>query len=101
MGNPREEESQRSFAPESLIAAYDGAGRSRDALKLVSSLLESSPYDVDLLFQRACLYVESGANSSAELDLNGVLSAKPRMAGAHYVMARIRMAQGMKAASGR
>jgi tetratricopeptide (TPR) repeat protein len=77
-----------------LVSAYMATGRAVEGERVLSEALTKNKKDLDALLQRAELSGAAGKYGSAEADLNNVLTQKPNSPEAHYVMARLRQAQG-------
>lgn len=77
-----------------LITAYRAVNRVPDAEKILSAALKKNPTDLDALLQRSELYTEVKKYPLAENDLNQVLHYRPTSGEAHYILAKVRQAQG-------
>ena len=79
-----------------LITAYRAVNRTPDAEKILSAALKKNPMDLDALLQRSELYIEAKKYAMAEADLDQLLHLRPTSGEAHYILAKIRQAQGAK-----
>jgi tetratricopeptide (TPR) repeat protein len=77
-----------------LVAAYNSMNREVDARRILDAVLKKNPKDADALVQRAELSIGSGKFTQAENDLNLVLRQQANSAEIHYILARLRQAQG-------
>jgi Tfp pilus assembly protein PilF len=77
-----------------LVAAYESAGRKREAESVLQAALQKNDKDLDALLQRGELYLTHGKYGQAETDLNQVLHQKPNAAEVHYVLAKLQQARG-------
>ena len=76
-----------------LIAAYQSAGKSLDAERVLTAALKNNQKDLDALLQRGEMYLAEGKFQLAETDLNQVLREKPSSAEVHYVLAKLHAAR--------
>ena len=91
----REDPSDRA-ARTRLVAVYRAMGKNQAALDLLGAALKKNPKDIDALFQRAGLLLQSGKTMEAAADLRQVLHFKPDFAGAHLAMADVHKTENQK-----
>ena len=91
----REDPSDRA-ARTRLVAVYRAMGKNQAALDLLGAALKKNPKDIDALFQRAGLLLQSGKTTEAAADLRQVLHFKPDFAGAHLAMADVHKTENQK-----
>jgi len=77
-----------------LVAAYLSEKRNAEAEQVLTAALKKNPKDTDALLQRSQIYVLSSKLQQAQNDLNQVLGYRPDSATAHYLLARVYLAQG-------
>jgi cellulose synthase operon protein C len=77
-----------------LIAAYLSSNRKGEAEKVLETALQKNNRDLDALLQRGELYLADRKYAQAEADFNQVLHLKPNSPQIHYVVAKLRQAQG-------
>jgi tetratricopeptide (TPR) repeat protein len=78
----------------SLVLAYYKGGRAADGQRILADALKRNGKDIEALFQRGELYLESREYSQSEADLSQVLKMKPDAPEVHYVLAKLYQAQG-------
>jgi len=89
----QKDESDRNIRSR-LVAAYQAAGRTEEALKVLTEALDRNPRDTDALLQRAELSIRSGKLVAAENDLNTTVKYRPDSAEAHVLLAQLGMRRG-------
>jgi tetratricopeptide (TPR) repeat protein len=77
-----------------LVAAYLSEKRNTEAAQVLTAALKKNPRDTDALLQRSQIYVLSSKLQEAQNDLNQVLGYRPDSATAHYLLARVYLAEG-------
>ncbi len=77
-----------------LVTAYLGAGREPDAEQLLRSAVRQKNPDFDALFQKAVLDLGKGRVDQAQAGILAALQLRPEAAGAHYVLAAVRLRRG-------
>ena len=91
----REDPSDRA-ARTRLVAVYQAMGKNQAAQDLLGAALKKNSQDIDALFQRAGLLLQSGKTTEAAADLRQVLHFKPDFAGAHLAMADVHKTENQK-----
>lgn len=77
-----------------LVSTYVFLNRPEDAERVISNALQDNPKDLEALLQRGEILLRKGRLNEAQADLNQVLHAKPDSAEAHFILSRLRRAQG-------
>ena len=77
-----------------LMRAYLATNKIKDATDLLTTALTKNPKDVDALVQRAAIRITGGQYEDAYKDLMPVMSLKPDLAEAHYLMAKVHQSRG-------
>jgi putative PEP-CTERM system TPR-repeat lipoprotein len=77
-----------------LVRAYLTTKKTQDATNLLTAVLAKNSKDVDALMQRAAIRINERQFDDAQKDLLPVLSLKPDLGEAHYMLAKVRRAQG-------
>ncbi len=77
-----------------LVAAYAQHNRLPDARRVLEAVLKVNGQDVEARLQKAEIELLSGNWIDAQNDLSDVLHFRPDSAQAHFLLSRVRLAQG-------
>ncbi len=77
-----------------LVIAYRALGRPGDADQVLARALKINPKDADALLQRGEIAIGSKDYTTAEADLNQVVSLRPDQYEVHYLLAKLHQARG-------